>query len=313
MYDKRSAKLNGRSRLAAADAYEEWYTNGDSGRVATVRYICRPSSDDMIRIATKALYDDKGMFQGNINGDDTNNAVEINEEKLISIRAEHVLDSNMYEFTLKSSASVYNLASKIFHKTKNENVKQLVNIIYNGEILAYENKLEDIFSADEIHVIFALEDNEEGGELYYSLESEADEVETKPSPLASGLKKANNEKPFRPPKLFNDLDNKIVNISEPSALTYVVTFLTPLACVRDDFKEKYLRQPETILDFNNDPDLSRVSVGDFCYAYTRRRKSVAEYNSGHITHINSDGTLSVQFDDGKFKGKVMPQDLIVFD
>ena len=45
--------------VAAADAYEEWYTNGDSGRVATVRYICRPSSDDMIRIATKALYDDK--------------------------------------------------------------------------------------------------------------------------------------------------------------------------------------------------------------------------------------------------------------
>ena len=63
MYDKRSAKINGRSRLGVADAFEEWYTNGDSGRVATVRYICRPSSDDMIRIATKALYDDKGMFQ----------------------------------------------------------------------------------------------------------------------------------------------------------------------------------------------------------------------------------------------------------
>ena len=83
-----------------------------------------------------------------------------------------------------------------------------------------------------------------------------------------------------------------------------------MACVRDDFKEKYLRQPETILDFNNDPDLSRVSVGDFCYAYTRRRKSVAEYNSGHITHINSDGTLSVQFDDGKFKGKSCPKILL---
>ena len=120
MYDKRSAKLNGRSRLAAADAYEEWYTNGDSGRVATVRYICRPSSDDMIRIATKALYDEISMVTAirRINGDDTNAAAEVNEQNWISVRAEHVLDSNMYEFTLKSSASVYNLASKIFHKAK---------------------------------------------------------------------------------------------------------------------------------------------------------------------------------------------------
>ena len=62
-------------------------------------------------------------------------------------------------------------------------------------------------------------------------------------------------------------------------------------------------------DFNNDPDLSRVSVGDFCYAYTRRNQR-GEYNSGHITHINSDRTLSVQFDDGKFKGKVMPKILL---
>ena len=173
--------------------------------------------------------------------------------------------------------------------------------------------MKDISSADEIHVIFALEDNEEGGELYYSLESEADEVETKPSPFASELKKTNNDKQYRNPKLFNDRDNKIVNISEPSALTYVVTFVTPVACVRDDFKEKYLRQPESLIDFNNDPDMSRVSVGDFCYAYGRRGKSLAEYNSGHITNINSDGTLSVQFDDGKFREKVMPQDLIVFD
>ena len=80
----------------------------------------------MIRIATKALYDEISMVTAirRINGDDTIAAAEVNERNWISVRAEHVLDSNMYEFTLKSSASVYNLASKIFHK---QNKRMLSN------------------------------------------------------------------------------------------------------------------------------------------------------------------------------------------
>ena len=97
-------------------------------------------------------------------------------------------------------------------------------------------------------------------------------------------------------------------------MTYVISFLTPLACVKDDFKEKYLTEEDEVLNFVNDPSVSGVGIGDFCYAYRRRnKKGVPEYNSGHVTNINSDGTLSVQYDNGRFAKRVMAQNVLVFD
>ena len=67
--------------------------------------------------------------------------------------------------------------------------------------------------------------------------------------------------------MFTSKDNRIANITEPAPLTYIISFLSPLACVKDNFKEKYLKDEEKVLNFKNDPVASGVDVGDFWLLY----------------------------------------------
>ena len=311
LYDKRNSRMNGDGHLANSDAYEEWYTNGDGGRVTTIQYICLPSSDDMIRISTKALFHDNIFLakQEQVVGIDNDN---FNEENnvvtTITVHAEHVLDSNKYMIYIKPHLTVHDLKAKIFHAffIGNPDHTKMINVIYNGEVLSSDRIIEDVGIIEDSHVFFALEDKNEDTEIYFPDIEEVDEdIHTEGG---------NTDGKATLPKLFHDRDNKIVNITEPAALTYVISFLTPLACVKDDFKEKYLTEEDEVLNFVNDPSVSGVGIGDFCYAYTRRNnKGVPEYNSGHITNINSDGTLSVQYDNGRFAKRVMAQNVLVFD
>lgn len=179
-------------------------------------------------------------------------------------------------------------------------------MIFDEKILSHDTSLKDA----------GLKENDQ---VYYSIEDISTDKVVLPynddPPTTAGNMYVRNEMSKKElPVLFSDKDNRIANITEPAALTYVISFLSPLACVKDHFKEKYLKEEGKVLNFKNDPVASGVNIGDFCYAYTKQSNNGRpEYNSGHITNINSDGTLSVQFDNGRFSEKVMAQNILVFD
>ena len=184
-YDKRSKDIVKDDPLAP-DAYEEWYTRGGDGRVATVQYVCAPSASRALR--------EKGALE-----------------------------------------------------------RALVN---------QEGKA----SADK--------------ELHY------------------------------PP--FQKSDNRIINVTEPSEMSYIFTFATPLACIFDTLKAGSIAK-KPWANFFNDPTRTGVKVGDFGHARIRNQKksSASGYNAGHITAVNGDGSVAFQYDNGVFEDKVLIQDIIL--
>eukprot|EP00943_MAST-04B_sp_MAST-4B-sp1_P007629 g7629.t1 len=304
-FDKRNNRGARNTRLETSDAFEEWYTNGDGGRVTTIQYVCMPSSDDAIRIATKALYEDNFLLDKEAD-DWLNRSCQKGCEPNFPVLVEHVVNNVRYVIYVKHSEYVRDIVHVMKDKTGGVDKTKAVTLIFDGKVLSHDTSIKG-------------SGLKEGDVVYFSVEgTSTGEVvlpynDDPPAATANAyLQKETSEKEL--PVLFTSKDNRIANITEPAPLTYIISFLSPLACVKDNFKEKYLKDEEKVLNFKNDPVASGVDVGDFCYAYTKRNNNgMAQYNSGHITNINKDGTLSVQFDNGKFSKKVMAQNILVFD
>ncbi len=305
-YDKRNNGGARHTQLETSDAFEEWYTNGDGGRVTTIQYVCMPSSDDMIRIATKALYEDNFLLEKEAN-EWMNPSCTEGCAPNFPVLVEHVLDNFRYVIYVKHSEHVRDIIKVMMHnKVSGPKETKSVTLIFDGKVLSHDTPIKDAGLKEGDVVYYSIEDISTGEVvLPYNDDPPA-------STANSYMQKETSEKEL--PILFTNKDNRIANITEPAQLTYIISFLSPLACVKDNFKEKYLKEEGKVLNFNNDPVASGVDIGDFCYAYTNRNKNgVVEYNSGHITNINNDGTLSVQFDNGRFSEKVMAQNILVFD
>jgi hypothetical protein len=290
-YDDRPA--NSMLKSSSHDAFQDWYTMGDGGRVATVLYICVPSSNKRLRELGYSIVGPKIVEKQTTAPEET---IRITIEKIDFGAYRHPSVEEMiseppnpvFEISVNAAAGV--LAYMIRQHYGYEVDTEIVLFSSGRKNLVYDEPL----SRHEKNFVFFSTPKYPSGTEY----EHQPQYETNAGP--SNI--------FTPP--YQGADNRLLNVTEPSAKTYQLVFASPLVCVFDIAKHHAIRTG-AFAGFSNPHD-SGVVAGDFGHAKMRKKGITdSEYKSGHITSVNADGSLSFQYDNGVYEETVSAQDILV--